>query len=85
MGFLNQVHTMPLTPHVMLAVLPDTGLRLQLICALAALRRGVQNLEACYASLLSNSPPATTRNPLLSFPAPWPMWMSHNSVQYASR
>ena len=86
MGFMEQVHTMPLTQHIMLAVLPDAGLRNQLICALAALRRGVQNLGQRYAELLAG-PTAddAVRNPILSIPAPWPMWMSHGAVQYDSR
>ena len=85
MGFLDQVHTMPLTHHIMLALLPDEVLKKELICTLASLRRSIQNLEQWYYHLLVSGSSVGVRNPVLSLPAPWPLWMSHGHIQYASR
>ena len=41
MGFLEQVHCTPLTPYIMLALLPDINARLTLISTLTALRLGI--------------------------------------------
>ena len=73
MGFLERVHCTPLTPHIMLAILPDINARLTVINMLTALRRGVARLLSFYLSL--DELPEVNRRPALSLPAPWPFWM----------
>jgi hypothetical protein len=73
---------MPLTPHVMLAILPDNGLRSMVINTLAALRVGLGRLREFYKSLPVQ---VVVRNPSLSLPAPWPVWMNSHGLQYADR
>ena len=80
MGFLDQVHCTPLTPHIMLAILPDNVARHTVINTLTALRHGVAHLLSFYDSLqkLEVSLPKrqkVSRHPALSLPAPWPFWM----------
>jgi len=85
MGFLDQVHTMPLTPHLMLAVLPDEHQRLQLACTLTALRLCIRDLRQFYRDYHSAMQHEGLRHPALELPAPWPLYMDHGPVQLSSR
>jgi hypothetical protein len=90
MAFLDQVHTMPLTQHIMLALLPDVLSRSLILGVLVALRRGLCKLEDWYHKVLpgineGSAALSRERNPVLDLPAPWPLWMSHGETQLSSR
>ena len=76
MSFFDRVHTTPLTPHLFLSPLQDEGHRRQLVSVLHALRCAVHELHAFYRQLCSEEVELPDRLPILSCPAPWPLWMA---------
>lgn len=83
LGFFGAVHATPLTPHLMLALLPDAADMRQLVGALHALQGCVLQLTNYYAELQQHAAaemPALRQVFKPGVPAPWPLW--HGDLSY---